>query len=103
MTTPDKSAKNRVATYDVLKGIAIIMMVALHARAPYCARHFGALFLMPVFFILAGWFFDFKYAETAASCIRYTKKRFRRLWWPMFFWGLNIHQNAKSYAGERTC
>jgi len=77
----------REKTFDVLKGIGIIMMVAFHARAPYCIRHFGCLFHMAVFFILAGWFFDLEYSKDSTSVIRYVKKRILRLWWPLCLWG----------------
>jgi len=77
----------RDARYDVLKGIGIIMMVAFHGFAPLCVRLVGCCFHMAVFFILAGWFFDFKYARDFQNCVGYAKKRIVRLWWPAFLWG----------------
>lgn len=73
--------------YDALKGIAIVMMVAFHAGAPQWASRFGYLFHMPIFFILAGWFFSLNYSEDIKSCFLFIRKRLRRIWWPMFFWG----------------
>ncbi len=76
----------RESRFDVLKGLGILMMVSGHASAPLPLRNFFGTFHMAVFFILAGWFFDFRYAQGWDSLLTYARKRLVRLWWPFAFW-----------------
>lgn len=71
---------------DVIKALAIIMMVAFHARAPKAFSSFGYLFHIGVFFVVSGWFFDFQCSERLMTCVAYVKKKMVRLWFPVVFW-----------------
>ena len=77
----------RQPQYDILKGIAIIMMVAFHARDVHFVDHVGRLFHMAVFFILAGWFFDGVHYKSGLAFLHYAKKQIIRLWIPIVLWG----------------
>lgn len=73
---------------DIIKALAIIMMVAFHARAPEIFSSFGYLFHMGVFFVVAGWLFDFRHSEGLSAIATYVKKKIVRLWFPVAFWTL---------------
>lgn len=77
----------RLAQYDILKGIAIIMMVAFHARDVHFIDQVGRLFHMAVFFILSGWFFDGVNFKSWLSFLHYAKKQLVRLWLPIVLCG----------------
>lgn len=77
-------------TFDVVKGIAIILMVFAHAAQPEfeMLRGWIYLFHMPVFFVLAGWFFNWKYADSWRSVLGFVAKKMRRLWLPFCIWSI---------------
>ncbi len=51
-------AGNRDKTFDILKGIGIILMVIGHAGCPKLMREYIYTFHMPLFFIASGYFFS---------------------------------------------
>ena len=61
--------KNRIPEIDILKGIAIILVVIGHTRVP--GNSFIYLFHMAVFFIASGYFYSEKSSETLqwTSCM----------------------------------
>lgn len=76
--------KFRDQTMDVVKGIAIILMVAMHAQL--CGQRFVYLFHMPVFFLIAGYFFRTDSVLTGASYVKFVWDKLKRLWLPYAFW-----------------
>lgn len=73
---------------DIIKALAIVMMVAFHARAPEIFSSFGYLFHMGVFFVVTGWLFDFRHSESLSAIATYVKRKIVRLWFPVAFWTL---------------
>jgi len=74
----------RDETFDVVKGLAIILMVLGHAGCDSSVRAWIYLFHMPVFFIVAGWFY--RCPDDGRGVGRSVVRRFARLWWPYCFW-----------------
>lgn len=75
---------------DFVKGIAIILMVVVHAVAgcalgSYISR-FATLFHMPVFFMVAGWLYRQSNEECVEGVADFLKKKIRRLWFPFVLW-----------------
>lgn len=54
----------RDATFDILKGLAIVSVIIGHSRFPYEIEHFIASFHMPVFFFVSGYFFKIRDLRT---------------------------------------
>lgn len=50
----------RDVTFDVLKGIAILAMIAGHCFIPLPLHHFIYIWHMPLFFLISGYFFHEK-------------------------------------------
>ncbi len=73
----------RIEEIDILKGIAIILMVVGHAGAPY---KFIFLFHMAVFMIASGFTYKSESSDSLADLGRSILKKIRRLWFPYFFW-----------------
>ena len=63
---------------DVLKGIGIILVVVGHTRMPFNSFIFS--FHMPLFFIVAGWLFN--YTRYSQDFYTFVKKKFNRLIMP---------------------
>lgn len=76
----EASKKERNVTFDIIKGIAIYLMVLGHCGSP-CHKVIY-LFHMAVFFIVAGYFFKEKYYETFSSVKDFIKKRIVSLYVP---------------------
>lgn len=69
---------------DITKGIAITFVVAGHSYFPKNVTDFIYLFHMPIFFLLAGYFFNFsKYCNNFTLLINSSAKR---LLLPAFLW-----------------
>lgn len=69
---------------DITKGIAITFVVAGHSYFPKNVTDFIYLFHMPIFFLLAGYFFNFsKYSNNFTLLIKSSAKR---LLLPAFLW-----------------
>lgn len=77
-------ASKRIDEIDIIKGIAIILMVAGHADAPF--THFIYLFHMAVFFIAAGFNFKLKYDRKGIKY--YIRRRVRGLYLPYVLWNV---------------
>ena len=73
----------RDETFDIVQGIAIILMVWGHIELP--GTHFIYLFHMSVFFIISGYLFNEKNSSTFFSVIKYSWRKIKSLWIPFFF------------------
>lgn len=76
---------SRNHTISIMKGIAIILMVAGHAEAPELVTNFIYTFHMPLFFMAAGYFFSQRHA---ADPWTFVGRRFRGLYLPFLKWSL---------------
>lgn len=83
----ENGSKKRIQEIDILKGIAIILVVIGHTRVP--GNSFIYLFHMAVFFIASGYFYSEKSSETLQSVLRFTKKKVITLWVP-FSVGISV-------------
>lgn len=61
--------KKRDVTFDVMKGVAILAMIAGHCFVPLKLHHFIYIWHMPLFFFASGYFFKDKPLATVASGI----------------------------------
>lgn len=64
--------------YDVVKGMAMTLVVLSHAQVPDWLRHFGKLFHVQLFFILAGWLFGFEHSKDFRGCYLYVRSKIIR-------------------------
>lgn len=76
--------KDRNASIDIVKGIAIILMVAGHAYVPFI--HFIYLFHMAAFFIASGYCYNEKNPAAAGDLFHYILKRIKGLYLPYVVW-----------------
>ena len=83
----ENGSKKRIPEIDILKGIAIILVVIGHTRVP--GNSFIYLFHMAVFFIASGYFYSEKSSETLQSVLCFTKKKVVTLWVP-FSVGISV-------------
>lgn len=69
---------------DIMKGVAIILVVVCHTD--YCHynafRHFVHLFHLPVFLMAAGWFFSGEKVDEIKKLALYCVNKLRKIWWP---------------------
>jgi len=79
--------QNRIPEMDILKGIAIILVVVGHTKVP--GNSFIYLFHMAVFFIVSGYFYSEKSSESLKAVWKFTKKKIVSLWFP-FSLGISI-------------
>ena len=79
-----KQASKRVDEIDIIKGIAIILMVAGHADSPF--THFIYLFHMAVFFIASGFNFKLQYDKKGVQY--YIRRRVEGLYLPYVLWNI---------------
>lgn len=84
------TTKQRDITFDIMKGIGILLVIACHLLSWYYPRfaHFIVSFHMPLFFIVAGYFS--KPFENVATAKLTVKRYFWRLYSPMFITQLAI-------------
>ena len=75
----------RDTVMSIVKGIAIILMVAGHAEGGDMLVRFIYLFHMPVFFIAAGYFFS---SSSLDDPWRFCVKRFKGLYVPFVKWAI---------------
>lgn len=78
-------SSTRNAVISIAKGIAIILMVIGHAEAPELITNFIYTFHMPLFFMAAGYFFNYKYLD---SPWQFISKRVKGLYFPFVKWSL---------------
>ena len=76
------SESKRVPELDIVKGLCIIFMVLGHASWKY--MHIFLLFHMAVFFMVSGYLFRDRYADSVKSILRFAIKRLKRLYIPWF-------------------
>ena len=72
-------------TFNIVKALAIILVVACHAGGPAWFNHTVFLFHVPVFFICAGYFFHTKYLNDERT---FVVRRVRGLYVPFVKWSL---------------
>lgn len=78
--TPNALKKNRDIRIDAIKGLGIILMVAVHGGCP--GSHFINLFHMPIFFIASGYLFGDKQITDFSSLWKYIRRKLQTLWLP---------------------
>lgn len=71
----------RNSVVDIMKGIAIILVVIGHTYVKYI-YNFISLFHVAIFFIISGYCFNNAYLETRKSFLELLKKRLLSLWLP---------------------
>lgn len=108
MSTPNTFTFNSDAV-AAAKGIAILLMVMVHAGSPHYTGQYIGMFHMPLFFIISGYCFKAKYLQDART---FALKRVRGIWWPYVKWTLfflvlhnvlfrlNIYNDVFGYRGE---
>lgn len=84
----DKLTQKRDTTIDCMKGIAITLMVMGHSGFPF--SDFLALFHMAVFFMISGYLWNDKYAQTVSSAKQYVLRKIKTLWLPFVLWNLSM-------------
>ena len=67
------------------KGVAIILMVLVHARFSHYGDTFINMFHMPLFFFMSGYCFKREYLD---NFVTFIKKRIKGAYWPYVKWGL---------------
>ncbi|HVT01497.1 MAG TPA: acyltransferase family protein [Patescibacteria group bacterium] len=97
----------RVEYMDIVKGIAILLVVVGHAGSPF--QNFIYLFHMAAFFCVSGYFYKDHYSS---NLIKMIKRRIKSLYLPFLsfellflclhnlFYALNIYSNKLVYFGE---
>lgn len=77
--------KKRVESIDILRGIAIILMMAGHVGGvpPYVDKYIH-MFHMPVWFFISGWF----YKSSSQPLLKIAKEKARSLLVPYVIWGI---------------
>lgn len=69
---------------DILKGIAIILMVLGHCGFPF--TNYIYLFHMSVFFIAGGFCFKQKYSENTHLFLTYLQRKLKTIYFPFVLW-----------------
>lgn len=77
-------SKKRNVEVDIVRGLAIILMVIGHVETP--AANFIYLFHMAVFFIASGYFYKSQASESLQSVFSYAIKKMKGLWLPYALW-----------------
>ncbi len=75
---------NRDIKVDIVKGIAILLMVLGHTR--FAGTDFIYMFHMAVFFMASGYFIKDKNSDTLASVKTTVFKKIKGLWLPFVVW-----------------
>ncbi|MBR6535686.1 MAG: acyltransferase family protein [Lachnospiraceae bacterium] len=69
---------------DIIKGIAIILMVVGHSGVSF--KGFIYLFHMAVFFMVSGYLFSFRKITSVKEAKSYVIRKIKGIWWPYFLW-----------------
>lgn len=77
------AGKNLSDAFYIIKALGIIMMVITHTDSPF--YNFPYLFIMPLFFIVSGFFFKPAYVDNKKQFII---KRIKRLYLTFLFWNI---------------
>lgn len=75
----------RDSSFSIVKALAIILVVVAHAAAPTYLSRFAYLINVPVFFILAGYFFHLRNLEEKTQ---FVIRRMKRLYIPFIKWSI---------------
>lgn len=75
----------RDTTFSIFKALAIILVVVAHAAAPTYLARFAYLVNVPVFFVLAGYFFS---VDNLQQKTDFVLRRTRRLYLPFLKWSI---------------
>lgn len=78
--------ETRDKLFDILRGIAIFLMVLGHASSP--CTYFIYMFHMSLFFICSGIFFKEKYYNTKEDIIYFIKSKVNHLYIPFVLWNV---------------
>ena len=76
--------RHRSAEIDLIKGLAIILMVIGHTETP--AQNFIYLFHMAVFFMASGYLYRESVSDSRASVKAYIVRKMKGLWFPYALW-----------------
>ena len=80
----EKIIKKRDVEIDLVKGLAIILMVIGHTETP--AQNFIYLFHMAVFFMSSGYFHKDRVSEDIPSVLQFVIRKIKGLWLPYALW-----------------
>ncbi len=83
-----KKSSQRDKSIDIMRGIAIILMVVGHSSFWSVGTKFIYLFHMAVFFMISGYLMRFKYESFFKDTWKYVLKKLIGLWLPCFLWNL---------------
>lgn len=78
-------SNKRNDAYDIVKGIAIILMVIGHSGCPHYLKNYIYLFHMPIFYFVSGYFFNEKYL---INKLEFIKRKLNQLYRPFVVFGL---------------
>ena len=82
----------RDITFDVMKGIGILLMLVAHwPKFPQWVHHSISSFLMPMYFMVAGYF-----SKPVVDCAKSLKKSALRLLLPYVFTQFLLMENMRS-------
>lgn len=77
-------SKTRSVEIDLVKGLAIILMVIGHTETP--AQNFIYLFHMAVFFMASGYLYRESASDSPVSVKEYILRKMKGLWFPYALW-----------------
>ena len=80
----DKVNQKRSVEIDLVRGLAIILMVIGHTET--AAQGFIYLFHMAVFFMASGYLYRESAADSVVSVKQYVIRKIKRLWVPYAVW-----------------
>lgn len=101
--------QTRDCRMDIVKGIAITLMVIGHTAFPF--KSFIYLFHMAVFFMVSGYLHNLSYSDSIQDVVKFIKKKLYTLWFPFFlgnaiysilhnfFILINVYTNNESFLG----
>lgn len=80
--------QRRDKTIDIMRGLAIILMIIGHSGLGDPYRKFIYLFHMAAFFMISGYLFNPKYEGFVKDTGTYIWKKIKSLWFPCFLWSV---------------
>lgn len=80
----EKINQKRNVEIDMLKGLAIILMVVGHTETP--VQNFIYLFHMAVFFMASGYLYKESVSDSSESMKKYILRKMKGLWMPYALW-----------------
>lgn len=96
-------SKKRVEYFDVLRGVAIICVIAIHAFSNFDISESNKLsyhlaivwrqiigYAVPLFLAISGYFLSKKDVSTKSNYIAFLKKQIPRVYLPMLIWSVPI-------------